>query len=177
VAAATRQHSGRDPAVRQQLDELFKEHSAYVARMAYRLMGRDDEIDDIVQDVFVLLVRHMGRIRHGDALRAWLATTTVRLTWRRLRLKRVRRLLGFGDDVDLREVRDGSSSPEDRLALRAVHAALDGVGTNARIAWTLRYLEEERIEEVARLCGCSKRTAKRWIARAQQAVKAAFGHD
>jgi RNA polymerase sigma-70 factor (ECF subfamily) len=177
VAAATRQHTDRDAAVRQRLDDLFKEHSAYVARLAYRLMGRDDEIDDVVQDVFVLLLRHLGRIRHGDAVRAWLATTTVRLTWRRLRLKRLRLLLGLGDDVDLTEVRDSSSSPEDRAALRALHAVLEGVGTNARVAWTLRHVEQERIEDVARLCGCSTRTAKRWIARAQQAVKAAFGHE
>ena len=179
VVAASARIQRPDPgaAVRQRLDDLFKEHSAYVARLAYRMMGRDVEIDDVVQDVFVLLLRHIGRIRHANAVRAWLATTTVRLARRRLRVKRVRLLLGLGDDVDLAEVRDSSISPEDRVAFRAVHAALEGVGVNARIAWTLRYLEQERIEDVARLCGCSTRTAKRWIARAQRAVKEALGHD
>ena len=157
-----------DAAARRRMDELFKEHAAYVARLAYRMMGRDVDIDDVVQDVFVLLLRHIGRIRQPDAVRAWLATTTVRLTRRRLRVKSLRLLLGLSDDVGLAEVRDAGSSPEDRVAFRAVHAALEGVGVNARIAWTLRYLEEERIEDVARLCGCSKRTAKRWIARAQR---------
>lgn len=166
-----------DAATRLRLDELFQAHSAYVSRLAYRVMGRDGDIDDVVQDVFVLLLRHIGRIRHGDAVRAWLATTTVRLTRRRLRGKRLRLLLGFGDDIDVTEVRDGGSSPEDRAAFRAVHVALERVGVDARIAWTLRFLEQERIEDVARLCGCSTRTAKRWIARAQRAVKEALGHD
>ena len=178
VAASVRiQRPDPDAAARQRLDELFKEHAPYVARLAYRMMGRDVDIDDVVQDVFVLLLRHIGRIRQPDAVRAWLATTTVRLTRRRLRVKSLRLLLGLSDDVGLTEVRDGGSSPEERLAFRAVHAALEGVGVNARIAWTLRYLEEERIEDVARLCGCSRRTAKRWIARAQRAVKEALGHD
>lgn len=178
VAASVRiQRPDPDDAARRRLDELFKEHAVYVARLAYRMMGRDVEIDDVVQDVFVLLLRHIGRIRQPDAVRAWLATTTVRLTRRRLRGKSLRLLLGLGDDVGLAEVRDGGSSPEERVAFRAVHAALEGVGVNARIAWTLRYLEEERIEDVARLCGCSKRTAKRWIARAQRAVKEALGRD
>lgn len=176
-AAAGVRHPDPGAAVRQRLDELFKEHAGYVSRLAYRVMGRDAEIDDVVQDVFVLLLRHIGRIRHKDAVRAWLATTTVRLTRRRLRLKRVRTLLGLADDVDIAEVRDGGSSPEDRAAFRAVHVALEGVAVNVRIAWTLRYLEQERIEDVARLCGCSKRTAKRWIARAQLAVKGALGHE
>jgi RNA polymerase sigma-70 factor (ECF subfamily) len=178
VAASARiQRPDLDAAARRRLDELFKEHAAHVARLAYRMMGRDAEIDDVVQDVFVLLMRHIARIRQPDAVRAWLTTTTVRLTRRRLRVKSLRLLLGLGDDVGLAEVRDGGSSPEDRAAFRALHAALESVGVNARIAWTLRYLEEERIEDVAKLCGCSTRTAKRWIARAQRAVKEALGHD
>jgi len=127
--------------------------------------------------VFVLLLRHIDRIRQASAVRAWLATTTVRLTRRRLRMKRLRMLLGLSDDTGLAEARDSGSSPEDRAAFRAVHVALESVGVNARIAWTLRYLEQERIEDVARLCGCSKRTAKRRIASAQRAVKGALGHD
>src|SRR5262245_50095593 len=178
VAASARlQRLDAGAVARQRLDDLFKEHSAYVARLAYRMMGRDAEIDDIVQDVFVLLFRHIGRIRQADALRAWLATTTVRLTRRRLRAQRLRGLVGLGSHVDPAEVRDGSISPEDRDAFRAVHVGLEGVGANARIAWTLRYLEQERIEDVAKLCGCSTRTAKRWIARAQRAVKGALGHE
>ena len=81
AASARIQRPDRD-AVRLQLDDLFKEHSTYVARLAYRLMGRDVEIDDVVQDVFVLLLRHIDRIRQASAVRAWLATTTVRLTRR-----------------------------------------------------------------------------------------------
>ena len=178
VAASVRsQRPDSDAAARQRLDELFKEHAAYVARLAYRMMGRDGDIDDVVQDVFVLLLRHIARIRQPDAVRAWLATTTVRLARRRLRVKSLRLLLGLSDDAGLADVRDGGSSPDERLAFTAVHAALESVGVNARIAWTLRYLEEERIEDVARLCGCSKRTAKRWIARAQCAVKEAIGRD
>ena len=41
---------------RRQLDELFKEHSAFVARLVFRSLGRADEVDDIVQDVFISLL-------------------------------------------------------------------------------------------------------------------------
>lgn len=161
----------------ERLDELFKRHSAYVARLAYRLMGRDADIDDIVQDVFVLLFRRIDTIRQMDAVPAWLATTTVRLTRRRMRVKRIALLLGFGDRIDMAEIEGASDSPEARSALHAVHAALQGVSVNARIAWVLRYLEEERLEDVARLCSCSKTTAKRWIATAQEVVKEALSDD
>jgi RNA polymerase sigma-70 factor (ECF subfamily) len=162
---------------RERLDELFKRHELYVARLAYRLMGRDADIDDVVQDVFVLLFRRLDTIRQADAVKAWLATTTVRLTRRRMRVKRIALLLGFDDRIDLAEMEGAGNAPEARAALHAVHEALQRVSVNERIAWILRYLEQERIEDVARLCGCSKTTAKRWIATSQKVVKKALGHD
>src|SRR5256885_14043754 len=35
--------------LRRRLTDLFGEHSVQVARLAFRLLGREDEVDDIVQ--------------------------------------------------------------------------------------------------------------------------------
>jgi len=45
---------------RERLDELFRAHSGFVARLVLRLIGRDDEVDDVVQDVFVVLFRQLA---------------------------------------------------------------------------------------------------------------------
>jgi DNA-directed RNA polymerase specialized sigma24 family protein len=58
-------------------------------------------------------------------------------------------------------LRAPGASPDDHAALRRVHRALDAVPPKARVAWALRYLEQERLEDVARLCRCSIATAKR----------------
>lgn len=168
-----------DPALalRRRLDGLFKEHSSYVARVAFRLLGREDEVDDIVQDVFVSLFKHLQQIRQPGALRAWLATTTVRMVRRRLRVRRIGFLLRIGERVDPVELKAGGVSGEDRAALWNVHRALTRVGANARIAWVFRYLEQESIEDVARLCGCSLSTAKRRIADAHHVVKRALSDE
>jgi RNA polymerase sigma-70 factor (ECF subfamily) len=169
-----RQHAGL---LRERTDQLFKEHSPYVARLAYRLLGRDDEVDDIVQDVFISLFRHLDGIRQVEAVRAWLATTTVRVARRRLRLRRVGFLLRLRERVNPMELEGSGASGEDRAALWKVHRALKSVATNSRIAWVLRYLEQESIEDVARLCGCSPSTAKRRIADAHGAVKRAVSDE
>ena len=119
AAAASGRSEQLGIARHERLDELFKRHSAYVARLAYRLMGRDADIDDIVQDVFVLLFRRIDTIRQVDAVPAWLATTTVRLTRRRMRVKRIALVLGFGDRIDMAEIEGASDSPEARAALHA----------------------------------------------------------
>ena len=176
VAASNRLDSPR-AASRRRIDELFKEHSPQVARLAYRLLGRDDEVDDIVQDVFMTLFRHLDQIRQTEAIGRWLSTTTVRIASRRLRVRRIGFLLRIRDRVDPEVLEGSGASGEDRAALWNVHRALTKVSARARVAWTLRYLEQERVEDVARLCGCSLSTAKRRIADAHRVVKRALGDE
>ena len=183
VAAPTRQAStGSGSATsagltgeREQLNQLIRAHSAYVAGLAFRLLGRDEEVDDVVQDVFVSFFRFYGDIREPSALRAWLATTTVRVARRRLRLRRIGLLLRLQDRVDPSELCAQGATPEDTAVLTSIHRVLDRVSVNERLAWALRYLEQERIEDVARLCGCSTATAKRRIAAAHVVVRRALG--
>lgn len=162
---------------RRRLDELFKQHAGYVARLAFRLLGREEEVDDIVQDVFITLFRNLDKIRQSESLRAWLGTTTVRTVRRRLRVRRIGFLLRKKDQADPMELKGGGPSAEDRAALWKVHLALARVSVEARIAWVFRYLEQESVDDVARLCGCSRSTAKRRIADAHQMVKRALSDD
>lgn len=162
---------------RRRLDDLFKEHAGYVARLAFRLLGRQEEVDDIVQDVFITLFRTLEKIRQSDSLRAWLGTTTVRTVRRRLRVRRIGFLLRGKDQVDPLDLKGSGASGEDRAALWNVHLALESVSVNSRIAWVFRYLEQESIDDVARLCGCSRSTAKRRIADAHRVVRRALSDD
>jgi RNA polymerase sigma-70 factor (ECF subfamily) len=167
-------HSGGQSA-RRQLDELFKQHSAFVARLVFRLLGREDEVDDIVQDVFVSLFRTLRNIRQPEAIRGWLVTTTVRTVRRRLRLRRIGFLLRRNQRVDPMGLEaQGSSSADDRLALWTVHRTLKKVSLNARLAWVLHHLEQQGIDEVARSLGCSRATVKRRVADAQRELKKAL---
>jgi len=163
------------PTSRKPIDELFKDHSELVARLVYRLLGRNDEVDDVVQDVFVNLFRKFDTIRNQDAIRAWLITTTVRIARRRLRLRRFGFLLRGDQRVDPLILEGTAPSVEGRLALRTIHRALETVSVNARVAWILQHLEQLGVDEVARVLGCSLATAKRRVAAAQLAVKKALG--
>jgi RNA polymerase sigma-70 factor (ECF subfamily) len=151
-------------------------HSPFVAGLAYRLLGRDSDVDDVVQEVFVALLRFHDSVRDAGALRGWLATTTARLSQRRMRSVafRVRRWLS-SDDFEAGDAFAAGASAEDHVALAHVHRALAGVSPSARVAWILRYVEQERMEDVARIVGCSLTTAKRRVEAAQIAVKRALG--
>lgn len=163
--AETDMSSALDPSV------AFRRHAGYVAAIAHRLLGRDDEVDDTVQEVFVAAVRGLSSIRNPAAVRAWLGRVTVRVARRRLRQRRWRALLGIDQAIDYETVADAAASPEQRLLIGRVYGALDRMPSSLRIAWTLRYVEGEQLEQVAALSGCSLATAKRRIAAARRRLE------
>jgi RNA polymerase sigma-70 factor, ECF subfamily len=159
------------------LDDVYRRYCRYVAAVILRLDGRQAEVDDIVQEVFVEAARGVGRLRDADAVKAWLATITVRVVRHRLRARRLRRFLGLDAQADYAGLIDPSASPLDKLLVRAVYRVLDELPVDDRLAFTLHHMEGEKLEVVARLCRCSCATAKRRIARAQQAIEDRMGED
>jgi RNA polymerase sigma-70 factor (ECF subfamily) len=156
------------------LDVLFRRYSSYVAAIAHRLLGRDDDVDDTVQEVFLAAVRGLGAIRDPLAVKGWLARITVRVARRRLRKRRLRSFLGLDDPAAYGNITDPGATPEHKALLGRVYRVLDGMPINERIAWALRFVEGEPLENVAQLSGCSLATAKRRIAAATRTINEAF---
>jgi RNA polymerase sigma-70 factor, ECF subfamily len=153
------------------LDQVYRRYCRYVAAVILRLDGRATEVDDLVQDVFVEAARGIGGLRQPGAIKGWLATIAVRVVRRRLRLRRLRRFLGLDVDVSSVVLTDASVSPVDRLLLQEVYRVLDELSVDERLAFSLHYIEGEKMEAVAKLCGCSFATAKRRVARAQRMIE------
>jgi len=158
------------------LDEFFRRYAPYVAKIGHRLLGRSEDVDDLVQDVFLAAHKGIRQLRDPDAIRGWLATVAVRTARRRLRTRRLRGAVGLDDECDYGDIASGEASPEQRAILASVYQVLDGLPVNQRLAWTLRYIEGERLERVAELCGCSLATAKRRIKAAHDVIREAVGH-
>lgn len=153
------------------LDAAYRRYCRYVAAVILRLDGRQSEVEDLVQDVFVEAARGIERLRHPDAVKAWLATIAVRLVRRRLRRRRLRRFLGIDDQADYTQLVDPGASALDRMVVAAVYRVLDELPVEERLAFTLHHIEGETVDGVATLCSCSFATAKRRIARAHRTIE------
>jgi RNA polymerase sigma-70 factor (ECF subfamily) len=150
---------------------LFRRYGSYVAAIGIRILGRQGEIEDFVQDVFVSVHRHISQVRDPGALKGWLAKLAVHEATRRLKRRRLRAFFGLGASADYTGIADSAASPEDCSLLTSVFEALDQLPAYDRVAWSLRYLEGETMESVAELCRCSLSTAKRRVASAEQALE------
>ncbi|MFO0573945.1 MAG: sigma-70 family RNA polymerase sigma factor [Polyangia bacterium] len=164
------------PAAPLSLEQLFKDHARFVAAVVLRVLGRDHEVDDVVQEVFLDAMSGLPRVHTPAAIRGWLKTVAVRKAYRHLRKRRVRAFLGLDQPGCYEHLAATGCGPEERALLARVYHLLDQIPVNERLAWTLRYVEGEQVEAVAALCGCSLATVKRRIAAASAALERMLGH-
>jgi RNA polymerase sigma-70 factor (ECF subfamily) len=148
------------------VEDAFRSYSRYVASIALRMLGRDDDVDDVVQEVFVVAMRGLRKLREPAAIKGWLATVAVRIVRRKLRRRRLRAFVGLDAAPDYWRFVVAANQAEALQIVRAYHA-LDQLPVDVKIAWMLRHVEGEPLEVVAQVCGCSLATAKRRIVRAQ----------
>ena len=156
-------------------DALFIRYAPYAAAVACRIMGNTEDVDDIVQDVFIDVYRGLPKLRSIDNIRGWVAKITVRICAKRLRSRKLQRILlpmwTSPEDMNAYQIPQEGLPPDDVLWLKQIYRVLSDMAVPLRVAWTLRYLQGERLEQVAVLCGCSLATAKRRIFKAHQMIR------
>jgi RNA polymerase sigma-70 factor, ECF subfamily len=164
----------RPPGPDDALERIFSLYAPYVAAIAIKLLGRDDDIDDVVQDVFIVAMSGLDQLRDPTRVKGWLSAVTVRLAMRRLRRRRVARAIGLGEQWDPTWLMAPEATPEQRATLHQIYALLEDFPARERLAWSLRFLQGERLEDVALLCECSLATAKRRIGAVQAVIEEAM---
>jgi RNA polymerase sigma factor (sigma-70 family) len=71
------------PAFPGDVGKLFSSYRAYVAKIGRRILGPSNEVEDLIQDVFLATVRDIHKLEDPARLSSWLATVTTRMARRR----------------------------------------------------------------------------------------------
>ncbi|MGC4069471.1 MAG: RNA polymerase sigma factor [Polyangiaceae bacterium] len=151
---------------------LFHEYASLVERTVGRVLGVDDELPDVVQEVFFRALRSVHRIRDPQALTDWLLQITICTATDWIRKRQRRRWLVFRDPVQLEEPVGLPVDEAGREAVRATYAILDRLAIEERLVFVLRYLEGMELTQVAAACDCSLATVKRRLGRAMSRFEA-----
>ena len=153
-------------------DELVRAHRDRVTRLASRLLGWPDEVDDVVQDVFLAAYRSLGRFRGEARIDTWLTTITLNRCrsvrrWRWLRLRLPRRA------TPQREASSGrpDQPAENAELLAEVREAVRHLAQTDREAIVLRYLEGASVDTIASLLGVSRGAVEVRLSRARNRLR------
>jgi len=154
-------------------DRFVRDHQDRVARLAYRLLGWSDDVDDIVQEVFLAAMKNLRTFRGDCQLSTWLTTITVNTC----RSHRRRKFL------HLTMLRRMSESPvpafrgisqdeaKDAERLDEVRQAVRGLPAKYREVVVLRYLEGLPIAEIGLALGLSEGAVSVRLNRARVRLK------
>jgi len=153
-------------------DLLYRRHAPYVLSLAVRIQGNATDVEDIVHDAFLRVSGRLDELRSGDAFRPWLASVTANLVKTKLRRRRFLGALGLAnvETIDLDALASETAGPDTRAQLAEVYGVLAGLPVDQRVAWVLRFVEGNKLEDVASIVGCSLATCKRRLQLAQQAL-------
>jgi RNA polymerase sigma factor (sigma-70 family) len=165
-------HPALDPG---DIEALYRRFAPYVARVASRVLGHGEDVDDLVHDVFIVAQRGVKALRKASSVKHWLATVAVRKARGRLRRRAILNRLGFGSDIDTETVIDPRASAESHAWVAAVYRTLDAMPVDARIAWVLFHVEHEPLERIGEVCGFSRATAHRRLREAEVILEQELG--
>src|SRR5436190_8835095 len=108
---------------------LYQRHARYLAGVVYRLMGDDTDLDDIIQETFLLAADALSDLLDPQRIRTWLVTIAVRRAHRHLARRR-RRWFLF---TRWAELGPRASDPADRSPVDELYDALDRLPRDQRV--------------------------------------------
>jgi RNA polymerase sigma-70 factor (ECF subfamily) len=155
---------------------LFREHAAFVAGFLTRLGAARADLDDLVQEVFLVAHRRGGFVPGTARPTTWLAEISVRVVSTRRRT--LRRRPEAHDEAALQGapsfVPDPARAAETAQALARVQRALEGIELDRRAVFVLFELEGESCDAIAAGLGLPLSTVYSRLHTARREFTAAY---
>jgi len=159
------------------LATVYEAHFRYVWRCLRSLGVRDSQLDDALQDVFLVVQRKLADFDGGAELRTWLYAIALRIA-RKYRERRQREPASLDEPSDpapgpepaLTGSAEGALLSNERLAL--AHAILATLSDDQREVFVLARVEQMSAPEIASVIGIPLNTVYSRLRAARLAFEA-----
>src|ERR1700722_11781909 len=158
--------------------ELVERYETRLLNFVYRTIGDREKAEDLVQEVFIRVYRHLHRFDRSKKFSTWAYTIASNLAKNELRNRSRNPLVLFQtimknwDDEDRPlQFEDSASRPDDLYRKRhlreLVEASVARLPEHHRQVFVLRELEGKSYEEIAEITACNLGTVKSRLNRAR----------
>lgn len=144
-------------------EELYRLHRRNVAANLYRVLGNRDDLEDLVQEVFIIAFKGLDSFRGDARLSTWLYRVCVNVALARIRARKRR-----PPPVPLSEHAletlpapgDPGRSLQQKQSREKVYRALDRLSAKKRIVLYLHEIEGHDLKEIAYIVGAHPVTVR-----------------
>ena len=163
--------------------ELVERYQTRLLNFIYRTIGDREKAEDLVQEVFIRVYRHLHRFDRSKKFSTWIYTIASNLAKNELRNRSRNPLVLFQtirknwqDDDRPLQFEDSSTRPDDLYRKRhlreLVESSVAQLPEHHREVFVLRELEGKSYEEIAEITDCNLGTVKSRLNRARTAFAA-----
>lgn len=140
---------------------VYEKYKNTVYGVTYNFMRNVSDAEDILQDVFVTLLRYDGEFDSEEHLKAWLIRVAVNASKKQLRNKAGRETSELPEDL----------AAETKEEQSDVMAALLSLPEKYRIPLHLYYYEGYSTKEIAKALSCAEVTVRVQLKRGREKMK------
>ena len=166
------------PAAHADVESLFREHHEHIFRTAYRVTGSASDAEDVLQTVFLRLVKGGDKYDMGAEPAHYLHRAAVNAALDLVRRRTRAKSVSF-DAVEPALLESPGASPEreqaDRELRKLIQEAVARLGTRAAEIFVLRYFEGYDNHEIAKRLGTSQMVVAVTLHRARARLRAEIG--
>jgi RNA polymerase sigma factor (sigma-70 family) len=153
-------------------EELVRDHSDMVYRVAFRLTGNQHDAEDLTQDVFVRAFKSIHAFEPGT-LTGWLHRITTNLF---IDQTRRRRKIRFDPMAEAQERVTATGEPPDQVLDHDITRALAELTPEHRVAVVLCDIEGLSYDEIASILDVSVATVRSRIHRGREKLRTSLAH-
>ena len=157
---------------------LVDRYQSRLLNFVYRTTGDRERAEDLVQETFIRVYRHLHRFDQSKKFSTWIYTIASNLAKNELRNRSRNPLVLFQAikknwDADQKplEWEDNTFRPDDLFRKRhlrqMVESAVEELPEHHRVVFVLRELEGKTYEEIAEITSCNLGTVKSRLNRAR----------
>ncbi len=150
---------------------LFDREKRQVYATLFRILGSNQQLDDLLQDVFLSVFRGLHTFRGESSLSTWIDRCAVRTAFAYIRNKRGRNHLELVAENVPAEDPSAERRALAREATRRLYDTLDKLDPKHRLAFTLHAIDGRPVAEVADLMQATLVATKARVWRARRYVE------
>ncbi len=163
--------------------ELVQRYQTRLLNFIYRTIGDRERAEDLVQEVYIRVYRHLHRFDRSKKFSTWIYTIASNLAKNELRNRSRNPLVLFQtikknwqDEDRPLQFEDATSRPDDLYRKRHLRALVEDtvakLPEHHREVFVLRELEGKSYEEIAEITDCNLGTVKSRLNRARNSFAA-----
>ncbi len=167
-------HPDTLPSPSGELERIFQSHQGSVFAAAYRVTGSAQDAEDVLQTVFLRLLRRQDELDLSPSPGGYLHRAAVNASLDLMRARSRSRSIPL-DELNAPPAEGPAASPDrrqqDREMRRGLRQAILGLSTKNAEIFTLRFLEGTPNREIADMLGMSQTAVGVALHRARAQVK------